>query len=279
MYSKTAVSTQSRKALALCYGRRHEGLLSLPPSRSRTVSTQYFDVQAVDGADLLANTYQLRYQVFCIERRLLNWADYPECLESDEFDAHAIHILARHKRGGDAGTVRLVLHSELGFPMQSHCAFDAELAHLNEPSSPVLRRYAEISRLAVSKDFRRRSCDTMYGSKPRGTQRGTLADGTGLPPPHGPEIVTGIFKYMYHESKRIGITHWIVAMERGLSLLLRRMGFPFKAAGPEADYSGCVRPYIASIADIERYCSHHRPTMFAYMSHGLHGGPEVAHIN
>jgi len=240
-----------------------------PPQRFQQDPTAEFDVLAADSRDLLLEGYRIRYQVYCIERVFLNAADYPMQLESDEFDSHSIHILARHKSGTSAGTVRLVLHSEKGFPVQSHCTFDAEFADLGDPASPRLRRYAEISRLAVPKHVGRRIDDAACAADLCDVRRGRAADALVPLEAARSKLVMGLYKHTYQESKRLRITHWIVAMERSLAVVLKRMGFPFQPAGPMVDYYGPVRPYVASVAELEHYWARRHPDVLAYMVSGL----------
>lgn len=233
------------------------------------VSTNYFHIEGVDDGELLIQTYRVRYQVYCLERGFLDPQGYPERLEMDSFDAHATHMLARHKAGQTAGTARLVRYSAAGFPLQRHCLFDDAFAYLRTPASPVLQTYSEISRLAISKLFRRRVDDSYFGGEPRGAREPAPPPGPLISPTACPEIVTGLFKYLYHESKRLGITHWLVAMERSLDIMLRRMGFTFTPVGPEVDYYGPTRPFIAEIAELERTVPRRHPQMLAYMIDGL----------
>ena len=238
------------------------------PEQSSGISTNYFDIQGVDNSDLLSDTYRVRFQVYCLERGLLASQNYPDHRETDAFDSSAVHVLARHKKGQTAGTLRFVLHSPLGFPLQQHCTFDDAFAYLRDPASPVLETYSEISRLAISKFFRRRIGDNFYGGDSRESDV-SLSGEMIAHPALGPEIVTALFKYLYHESKRRGITHWLVAMERSLDIMLRRMGFPFTPVGPETDYYGPIRPFVAEIAELERTLPKRCPGMLDYMVDGL----------
>jgi hypothetical protein len=93
-----------------------------------------------------------------------------------------------------------------------------------------------------------------------------------------------MFRLIYQESKRRGITHWVVAMEPGLNLMLRRMGFHFTAIGPETDYYGPVRPYLAEIAALESHTGRQRRGTLAFMAAGLERHlrpplPQVAEAN
>jgi N-acyl amino acid synthase of PEP-CTERM/exosortase system len=82
-------------------------------------------------------------------------------------------------------------------------------------------------------------------------------------------MLAQVFRLIYQESKRRGITHWVVAMERGLNVMLRRMGFEFTPIGPENDYYGPVRPYLAEIASLERHIGSRRRGTLAFMAEGL----------
>jgi hypothetical protein len=82
-------------------------------------------------------------------------------------------------------------------------------------------------------------------------------------------MVSGIFRLLYQESKRHGVTHWVVAMERGLQVMLKRMGFPFVPIGPEVDYYGPVRPYVAEIAALEHNVARFKPATLEYVVSGL----------
>lgn len=246
-------------ALAL----RHEA----PP---RNVD-RYFAFACVDGSDEIAECYRLRYEVFCVERGLLPMEAYPDRLESDAYDAQSLHFMASHLHGEPAGTARLVLNGPLGLPLVPHCSLESNYGFLADPRHPLSPRYAEISRLAVSREFRRRREDSVYGGPPRTNPKdgGPRFLHATPPPPDVPEMVSGIFRLIYQESKRRGVTHWVAAMERSLQVMLKRMGFPFQPIGPEVDYYGPVRPYMAEIAALERNLGSVKPGTLDYVVSGL----------
>jgi len=169
-------------------------------------------------ADLEA-VFGLRYQVYCQERRYLDCADYPDALESDAYDGHAVHFAAFDQCGSVAAAARLVLPvAGRGFPFQQHASvFDS--ARL-----PPAECSAEVSRLVLNRGYR---------CPPGGGHMGS--------------VVLGIYREMYRYSVENGITHWYAAMERPLHRLLSRHGFHFQAAGPEVDYFGPVTIYAAEV--------------------------------
>ena len=65
-----------------------------------------------------------------------------------------------------------------------------------------------------------------------------------------PEIVLGLYKAMYQESKRQHLTHWFAAMEKKLWEVLNRIGIQFRQIGEEIVYYGPVIPYFESISEL-----------------------------
>ncbi|WP_339860985.1 PEP-CTERM/exosortase system-associated acyltransferase [Paremcibacter congregatus] len=203
-----------------------------------------FPSRLVENMRELQKLYQLRYDVYCLQKGFLNPEHYPDNCEIDDFDRHSLHFGAFDDLGNALGTLRLVRNSELGFPMLGHCKID-DPDHIPETAG-------EISRLAVSKMIRKRQDDGDYGmavaNAPIDAPLGTPKDNRRR---HRPDIVVGLYKSLYQESKRSGITHWIAAMEPSLLKLLRRFYFNFEAIGPEVDYYGPVRPYMVSLNNVE----------------------------
>lgn len=249
----------------------------------------HFDFSVIDNAVNLSDSYALRYEVYCRERQFLTSENYPTRLEIDCYDNHAIHVGGVDNQGIMIGTVRLVLPSAKGFPLFEHCELFPEYQYLADKRAQ--QTTAEISRLAISKCYRRRLHDGFYDLECRGdydvvkmgerryARRMKIDDG--LHRRNRPEIILGIYKTMYQASKRQGITHWFAAMEKSLLRLLRRYNIEFTPIGPELDYYGPVVPYIAEIADIEANVFKHCPEMLAEFVKGLEPElvPAYARIN
>ena len=168
----------------------------------------------------LDDIHRLRYEVYCLERKFRDAADYPDGRELDEFDAHSINVFARDSKGDVAGAVRLVRHSALGLPVECH-------GRLSLATRDVPRRdWAEVSRLILAREYRRQTLEE-------------------------PLLLWGLFGRMFEVSRQAGITYWIAAMEDSLYRLLRRFGFPFSPAGEPMDYFGRVVPYGATLDSLE----------------------------
>jgi len=103
--------------------------------------------------------HALRYQVYCLERRFENADEHSTGLEIDQFDKHAVQGLLFHRPTDRAiGTVRLILPDhrvEGGLPIAQLLADNnIDLANFVSVADAV-----EVSRFAISKEFRRRWTD------------------------------------------------------------------------------------------------------------------------
>jgi N-acyl amino acid synthase of PEP-CTERM/exosortase system len=201
-----------------------------------------------DSPRLLEESYRLRYQVYCLERMFLPAQDYPNHLEIDDFDGHATHVGVVDADEALAGTARLIAFGPAGLPILRYCTISPEARTVIDNAGNTV---AEVSRLSISRRYRRRQ-----GDGPFGAEDILGADGIAVPrldrrQGRGDVFVT-LVKAIYQAAKRNGVTHWLVATETSLQRLIVHLGLPFKLVGPEADYGGPVAPYIMSLAEFDR---------------------------
>jgi N-acyl amino acid synthase of PEP-CTERM/exosortase system len=216
----------------------------------------YFSARTIDPVRaLLERSYRLRYQVYCLERKFLPAGDYPDGLETDEFDRHAIHVGAVDAQGELAGTARVIRPSASGLPIFDHCTiFPHETAEFNAENP----RLVEVGRLSVSRSYCRRRTDLTL---PAGDARRRGANYRGSERRHQHEdVFLTLLKALYQASKRIGATHWLAATEKPLQRMLAQRGFPFHSIGPDSDYFGLVAPYQMELREFDEViCSGHFP--------------------
>lgn len=77
-----------------------------------------------DQPAYLEATYKMRYSVYCREKHFLNEDDYPDRLETDEYDRCSLHFAAINEEGLIKGTVRVVTPPDGNFPLLQHCVLD-----------------------------------------------------------------------------------------------------------------------------------------------------------
>jgi len=229
-----------------------------------------FKFVRVDTEELLKEIYRVRYEVYCLECGFLPPADYPDGLEIDKFDAHSIHFAA-FADNEVIGTARLVKESGHGYPLNGHCR---EIT-INEKEL-IKDGLVEVSRLALRKSFRRRKEDGIYAveSYLKKSEGGILAekveDRTEQERKrHQPVVILGLYKAMYHETRRIGYGHWYAAMEKKLWYALKTFNFTFQEIGPQVDYYGPVTPYWGAISRMEKEVNDNSPDLWLYLLDGL----------
>jgi N-acyl amino acid synthase of PEP-CTERM/exosortase system len=204
----------------------------------------------------LRKVFELRYRSYCEEWGFEKPEDHPEGIEYDEYDKHSVHFAATRNSDHLIGTIRLILNDEKGFPIEKHCKIDEDLSRLDR------NKLAEISRLAISKEYLRRAEDRIIFNGNREHQ----PEFRQIPSERRKrqEIVCGLYRCVYTESKRRGLTHWYAVMGKGLYLLLKRFSITFVPIGPEVNYHGLRTPYVSSIEDIEREVSLKNPELYSY---------------
>lgn len=221
-----------------------------------------FTYGVIDNPELLQEAFRLRYRVYCHECNFIKEEDYPEGFEKDEYDPYSIEFFAKDSEGL-IGTARLILDSPLGFPLEEHCKNNLFI----DKNALPRKNCAEISRLVISKEYRRRINDGMYYS-PDYIDNQEAAAKKNLIKRIKP-MTFGIFKEMYQTSKRRDIKYWYALMEKSLYLLLKIHGFVFDPIGSEIDFYGLVKPYLVNIEELEKSVKQKLPNLFKYFTSDL----------
>ena len=112
-----------------------------------------------------------------------------------------------------------------------------------------LHQTAEISRLAISKEFRRRHTDGRYADMgfPHHPANPTSAERRLLP-----HITFGLFRGLLKICRDYQISVLAAVMEPSLLRILARLGLGFERLGPFIEYHGIRQPCIAHLVDLLR---------------------------
>lgn len=204
----------------------------------------------VEDPEMIKETQKLRYQIYVDEFGFEKKDDHHGGLERDEYENNSIHFACLNENDAVVGTIRLVLSSEKGFPLEKPC----EITLKNRPDPKFA---TEVSRLTVSKDLRRRKEDGFYGveSYLKKKHGGVLPNDGTIPKAmkgrKNPILLLGLCQVMYQESKRRGLTHWYMITEDKLFFALSKYGFLFEPIGEKIWYHGWRTPYIGELKRIE----------------------------
>ncbi|MRS03908.1 PEP-CTERM/exosortase system-associated acyltransferase, partial [bacterium] len=178
------------------------------------------DQNAVDFEKIMEEVFRLRYKVYCDEWGFEKAADYPDGMERNEFDAQAEHFIIQSTVDNTIiGTARVIFPGELGYAVTRHCIIDTDLQqkYLDNIRSV---RIGEVSRLAISKEYRKRiEDDVLTGFLSDVPEENLLSHEK-----RKCNYVHEFYKFILLQSMELELTHWYVAMKRGLYVLLKRVG-------------------------------------------------------
>lgn len=217
----------------------------------------YFEVLSANTRQLQEAVYRLRYQVYCLETKFENPWQFPERQERDEFDKYSIHSLLKHSRTNSfAGTVRLILprpEVEKCFPVHTITSHPLFLDHQRFPRSKV----AEISRFAISKNFRKRLGE--FISPSASSKHHEIYRDERRIIPH---ITLGLVAGAVKMSKENQIQHWFCVVERPLLRLLSKYGLYLIPSGPIVEYHGKRQPCYVHLDQFLKTAHKERPDIW-----------------
>jgi N-acyl amino acid synthase of PEP-CTERM/exosortase system len=223
---------------------------------------RHFAVVRATTPELLRKAYRLRYQVYCVENAFEDPGQQIDHSEMDEYDECAVHTLLVHRRSGEVvGTSRVILPHKGEFrplPMAT-LLHGADLRRFGEfPAAKT----AEISRFAVSKQFRRRCGEVRYAdvlfaekvSVPEISERRLM-----------PFITLGLLAGVFGICLEYEITHLAAVMEPPLIRILRRLGLDFMPIGGLVEHHGLRQPCIAQLADLIQHSRDSESLLWQYV--------------
>ncbi len=202
--------------------------------------TQFLQPYVAVSQALKEEAFKIRHNVYCEELAFEEVRDNGQ--ETDEFDQQSLFSLIKHKPSGTfTSCVRLVTSNgpdEL-LPIEKYCMGSIT----NEDLSP--KRFnraeiAEISRLAVKSDFRRRKVD-----KYKGSSTGVISEISYSETELRcfPFIAIGLYMAAATMGMNTGIRHVYVMMEPRLAHSMKFIGIHFLQLGAPVDYHGVRAPY------------------------------------
>ncbi|HEX4634965.1 MAG TPA: PEP-CTERM/exosortase system-associated acyltransferase [Rhizomicrobium sp.] len=209
----------------------------------------YFETRIADQPSLSEAAHALRYQVYCLERRFENADEHSDGLEIDAFDAHAIQGLLFHRPTDRAiGTVRLILP---GYCTEGRLPIEQMLRANNIDLADFVRigDSVEVSRFAISKEFRRRWTDDCAIAAGRPLSSQETARQANL-------ACLSLIQFLVRQSVERRVHYWTAVMEATFLRMLARMGIHFTGIGPVVFHHGFRQPcycYLPSMLERLRF--------------------------
>lgn len=212
---------------------------------------EYFEIVPAFTNELKNEAYRIRHQVYCEELKFEQVQS--EGLESDEYDHHSLHLLIRSLRTNEFIGCTRIIHPQLEnphypLPFEKTCSTVLERSII-DPKKLPRRSIAEVSRLAVITNYRRRKdernssiglSDEDFGS--------TLKSRSQLP--RFPYIPLGLYFGTTELARLNGIKTLFVLTEEKLANHLNKLGFGLQFIGKDINHRGRRIPSMMSVEGI-----------------------------
>lgn len=224
-----------------------------PFSKSSPFS-QYFEIVPAFDAATRDAAHRVRHAIYCED---LGFEPIrPDGRERDDYDSHALHCLLRHLMSNRyVGVTRLVLpphtapHTPL--PFERTCAAALYRGRL-DPARMPRQQIAEVSRLGIIRDFRRR----------RGEDRSPLPlsenDFGSTNQPRFPFISIGLYLAAIALARELGISRLFTLTEPRLAQHFSRFGVEVVQVGDPIEHRG---QRVPSMIDIDDAIAHIGPML------------------
>ena len=195
--------------------------------------TSRFHIVIANTHKLREEVYKIRYKVYCQELNYEREEDFPDGMEHDIYDQRSIHCLLKHRSTQlYAGCVRLILtdpyNEDATLPLEKVCRRQLQL--------DILPRYAfgEVSRLAVTAEFRKRQGETQTGpSLSAGASEFSEEERRFFP-----LIAPSLYLAATSLALEVGLDRVFALMEPRLARHLRRFGIKFQQTGDFVEFHG-----------------------------------------
>lgn len=220
----------------------------------------YFTVVPALTPALREETWRVRHEVYC---RDLGWEPLqPNGFETDSDDQYSVACLLKSvTTGASIGCVRLILADarmpERLLPVELACAGTLDKA-LFDPATVDRSKVAEVSRLAVMRDYRRRKGEA---SKPIAIEQNDFGEEGRV---RFPYIPVGLFMAVMAMAEQLGIDKLLTLTEPRLSAHLGKIGFHIVLIGSGVEHRGLRVP---AVIDKEGFVEHMHPVIHAIWDH------------
>jgi N-acyl amino acid synthase of PEP-CTERM/exosortase system len=195
---------------------------------------EYFEIVPALSDALRDEVYRIRHQVYCEE--LAFEPQRPDRREYDEYDAHSLHLLIRSVKADQfIGCTRIVRarpgHPDFPLPFEKTCAAALDRS-IVDPAKLPRDKIAEISRLAVIAQFRKRKDDQKSPLPISDKDFGTPEQ------PRFPYIPVGLYLGTIELARLNGIDTLFVLTEPRLASHFRKFGVSIQTIGAAVEHRG-----------------------------------------
>lgn len=223
--------------------------------------SKYFEILPAISDSEKAAAFRIRHSVYCED---LEWeSTRADGMETDAYDTHALHCLIRSRASGDfIGCVRLILtepgdpHAPLPFEQTCGPALHRTLV---DPAKMPRDRIAEVSRLAIVGQYRRRRGEkhtpagSVQDSEPGNTEQPRFA-----------WLLIGLYMGVFAIAARHGLEHLFLLSEPRLARHLNKIGITNVQIGKPTEHRGFRAP---AVMDVHQVIGNLEPLLKSVFTH------------
>lgn len=209
--------------------------------------SKYFEILPAISDSEKAAAFRIRHSVYCED---LAWEPLrPDGMETDPYDAQALHCLIRNRASGDfIGCVRLILtapddpHALLPFERTCGPALHRSLL---DPATLPRDRIAEVSRLAIIGQYRRRR-----GEKHTPAGDVQESDSGSGERPRFAWLLIGLYMGVFAIAARHELKHLFLLSEPRLARHLNKIGITNVQIGKPTEHRGFRAPGVMDVQQV-----------------------------
>lgn len=209
----------------------------------------HFRVVIADTQALKEEVFKIRFQVYCEELGFEPVENFPDGMEQDIYDSRSIHCLLQHKLSNVyAGCVRIISCDHNNpfalYPVEKVCQGGLQLdaVHFNRS------QFAEVSRLAVKAEFRKRVEGSQDTNKLLSFEEAQFQH-TAHDKCTMPVVALGLYLVSTSIVKALEL-RFLTLMEGRLARHLKRCGLPSTKIGEFVELRGQRAPYLMDPSEI-----------------------------
>jgi len=208
-----------------------------------------FEVFLADDAASKAIHFNIRYQVYCEDKKFEEASQFPDGLERDAYDQEdAVHFIVRDRLSGEwAAAMRLIINENCQLPASEKCEFNPDF-------DAVGQRVIEISRLCVLKQYR--GAIRLSNDKKRSDDAHTVKDNVykihkvDTAKNKGQEIFMGLIRVAYQYGQHNQVYFGVALMTRPLARMLRFIGLNVNPVGSRCEFNGTRYPFRFDLVNV-----------------------------
>ena len=217
--------------------------MSSQPFNLGSTFKQYFEIVPALTDALKDEVYRVRHEVYCKDLKYESLR--PDSRETDEHDPNSLHLLMRSIKTGEfVGCTRIVRpplddpHYQLPFEKTCGGTLDRSII---EPAKLARHTIAEVSRLAVIADYRRRKGEANHAVGISNEDFGTADQ------PRFPFIPVGLYLGTTELARQNGVDTVFVLTEERLALHFTKLGFDLNYIGSPVEHHGKRIPSVMGV--------------------------------